>query len=557
MAIVLKGTGVSDGLAMAPLRTVIRTLPAVPTAPAADIAQELARLDQILDAGRQELQALQDESLSLGAKDAAEIFDAHMTILGDEYAVTEPVRALIRDERCNAAAAIDRQFDALAEMFLELDDALLKERAADVRDLKQLLLRVALGIPRQDLSRLERDVILLAEELTPSDTIRMDTAHVRGIVTTRGGATSHSAIIARSLGIPAAAGVTGWDAGMDGKLALLDGAGGVLTVEPEEEACAAFRAAMDAAALQARALEQYRDRPSATKDGARLQLCANIGTPEEASAALQLGADGVGLFRSEFLFMDRDDLPCEEEQFCAYRAAAEAMQGRPLIVRTLDIGGDKKLPALPLAPEDNPFLGCRAIRLTLRRPELFRPQLRALLRASAFGDVRIMFPMISTLDELRAAKALVAEERAALEAEGVSVGHVSVGMMIEIPAAAVMAEEFAREADFFSIGTNDLTQYTLAVERGNDSVAALYTPAHPAVLRLIAMTARAANAHGIECGMCGEAAGDMDLAPAFVGMGVTELSMSPHRIAALRKRLSEMTMADCRKAAEQLLNASL
>ncbi len=557
MAIVFHGTGVSDGLAMAPLRVFIRTLPAIPAQRAADVEQELARFDQILEAGRQELQALQDESLSLGAKDAAEIFDAHMSILADTYAVTEPVRALIRDEHRNAADAINRQFDALAELFRGLDDALLQARAADVEDLKQLLLRIALGAARQDLSRLEQDVILLAEELTPSDTIRMDTAHVKGIVTTRGGATSHSAIIARSLGIPAAAGVAGWDAAMDGKLALLDGAAGILRVEPEAEACDAFRAAMEDAALQARSLEQYRTRPSATKDGAALMLCANIGTPEEAGAALQLGADGVGLFRSEFLFMDRGDLPSEQEQFCAYRAAAEAMQGRPLIVRTLDIGGDKKLPALPLPQEDNPFLGCRAIRLTLRRQDVFRPQLRALLRAAAFGNVQIMFPMICTLQELRAAKALLDEERAALLAQGTAVGRVSVGMMIEIPAAAILAEEFAREVDFFSIGTNDLTQYTLAVERGNDPIAALYNPAHPAVLRLIAMTARAAAAQGIVCGMCGEAAGDLSLAPAFVGMGVTELSMSPRRIAALRRLLSEMSMDECRRAAERLLDTRL
>lgn len=553
MAVVLKGRGVSEGLAMAQVRVFLRTLPDVPANRAEDIGQELAHLEQILPAGMEELQALREQSVKKGAQEAAEIFDAHMTILEDEYSVVEPIRDRIRNEEMNVAAAIAAQFDELAEMFRSMDDELMQERAADVGDLKRLLLTITLGLPRQDLSCLGRDVILLAEELTPSDTIRMDTAHVKGIVTTRGGATSHSAIIARTLGIPAAAGISGWDVSMDGKPAIFDGTAGVLTVDPSPEEVEAYRNAAAQAEEKAREIAEYRFAPSQTADGEKLLLCANIGTPEEADTAFRQGADGIGLFRSEFLFMDRDKLPTEEEQFAAYRRAAEAMQGKPLIVRTLDVGGDKKIPALPLPHEDNPFLGCRAVRLTLQRPDIFRPQLRALLRASAYGNVQIMFPMICTLSELRAAKALLAQEREALRKEGVEVASVAVGMMIEIPAAALMADAFAREVDFFSIGTNDLTQYTLAVERGNDSVAALYSPAHPAVLRLIEMTAQAAKRHGILCGMCGEAAGDPVLAPAFVGMGVTELSVSPRRIAGLRKQLCEMTLQDCRAAADRLL----
>ena len=269
---------------------------------------------------------------------------------------------------------------------------------------------------------------------------------------------------------------------------------------------------------------------------------------------MKYGADGVGLFRSEFLFMDRDALPTEDEQFEAYRMAAQTMTGKPLIIRTLDVGGDKKLPTLELPHEDNPFLGFRAIRMTLSHPEIFRPQLRAILRAAAYGDVRVMFPMIGSMDQLREAKALLREQEQTLQAEGVPTGPVKVGMMVEIPAAAVLAEEFAKEVDFFSIGTNDLTQYTLAVERGNAAVAHLYAPEHPAVLRLIAMTAQAAAERHIPCGMCGEAAGDPKLAPAFVGMGVNELSMSPRRVPAVRKLLSELTMDECRQAAEKLLH---
>ena len=283
-------------------------------------------------------------------------------------------------------------------------------------------------------------------------------------------------------------------------------------------------------------------------------LLAKEAEKQEAQQAMKYGADGVGLFRSEFLFMDRDALPTEDEQFEAYRTAAQTMAGKPLIIRTLDVGGDKKLPTLELPHEDNPFLGFRAIRMTLSHPEIFRPQLRAILRAAAYGDVRVMFPMIGSMDQLREAKALLREQEQTLQAEGVPTGSVKVGMMVEIPAAAVLAEEFAKEVDFFSIGTNDLTQYTLAVERGNAAVAHLYAPEHPAVLRLIAMTAQAAAERHIPCGMCGEAAGDPKLAPAFVGMGVNELSMSPRRVPAVRKLLSGLTMDECRQAAGKLLH---
>ena len=554
MQLNLKGTGVSEGVAMAQLRLFAQTLPDISTAPAEDPEKELAVFARAMDGARAELQALYESAVQKMGEKEAEIFEAHLTMLEDDYSVGEPIRTMIREEKQNAPAAIVRQFDELAAMFRSLDDALLQERAADAEDLKQLLLRCAFGIRRQDLSRLDEDVIVLARELTPSDTVRMDTAHVKGIATRLGGMTAHSAIIARTLGIPAVVGVTGWESlPLDGQTAILDGTRGVLLVEPEAAEIETFQKRRAAAESEAQALAAYRSRPSQTRDGQPLELCANIGAPEEAKTAVALGADGVGLFRSEFLFMDRDDLPTEEEQFAAYRQALEAMQGKPLIVRTLDAGGDKKLPALDFPHEDNPFLGFRAIRLTLSRPAVFLPQLRALLRASVYGDLRVMFPMISAVEELRAAKAMLAEAREALQKEGVPVAGVKVGMMIEIPSAAVLADVFAREVDFFSIGTNDLTQYTLAVERGNEAVAQLYRPEHPAVLRLIAATGKAAAAAGIPCGMCGEAAGDLRLAPAFVGMGVTELSMSPRKITALRKHLSELTLADCRRQAEELL----
>lgn len=550
-----QGKGVSEGLAMAQIHLFTPKLPEISRQPAADAEAEVAKLEKTLAAAEEELRGLYETAKEKMGEQEAEIFDAHLTILGDEYSVREPIIQRIREQKQNAAAAITDQFDELAQMFRSLGDELMAERAADAEDLKQQLLRICLGCGRQDLSVLPGDVIVLAEELTPSDTVRMDTAHVKGIATRLGGATAHSAIIARTLGIPAAAGINGWQTeALNGHMAILDGADGTLTVDPTDEETACYQSRKAQADCEAQALEAFRTSPSQTKDGAALEICANIGTPQEAQQAMKYGADGVGLFRSEFLFMDRDALPTEDEQFEAYRTAAQTMAGKPLIIRTLDVGGDKKLPTLELPHEDNPFLGFRAIRMTLSHPEIFRPQLRAILRAAAYGDVRVMFPMIGSMDQLREAKALLREQEQTLQAEGVPTGSVKVGMMVEIPAAAVLAEEFAKEVDFFSIGTNDLTQYTLAVERGNAAVAHLYAPEHPAVLRLIAMTAQAAAERHIPCGMCGEAAGDPKLAPAFVGMGVNELSMSPRRVPAVRKLLSELTMDECRQAAEKLLH---
>lgn len=550
-----QGKGVSEGLAMAQIHLFTPKLPEISRQPAADAEAEVAKLEATLAAAEEELRGLYETAKEKMGEQEAEIFDAHLTILGDEYSVREPIIQRIREQKQNAAAAITDQFDELAQMFRSLGDELMSERAADAEDLKQQLLRICLGCGRQDLSVLPGDVIVLAEELTPSDTVRMDTAHVKGIATRLGGATAHSAIIARTLGIPAAAGIDGWQTeALNGHMAILDGADGTLTVDPTDEETACYQSRKAQADCEAQALEAFRTCPSQTKDGISLEICANIGTPQEAQQAMKYGADGVGLFRSEFLFMDRDALPTEDEQFEAYRTAAQTMAGKPLIIRTLDVGGDKKLPTLELPHEDNPFLGFRAIRMTLSHPEIFRPQLRAILRAAAYGDVRVMFPMIGSMDQLREAKALLREQEQTLQAEGVPTGPVKVGMMVEIPAAAVLAEEFAKEVDFFSIGTNDLTQYTLAVERGNAAVAHLYAPEHPAVLRLIAMTAQAAAERHIPCGMCGEAAGDPKLAPAFVGMGVNELSMSPRRVPAVRKLLSGLTMDECRQAAEKLLH---
>lgn len=549
-----RGKGVSEGLAMAELCLFLPQLPEISREPSIDPQQELQSFENTLQAARKELQGLyEDAKVKLGEKEA-EIFDAHLTMLDDEYSVREPIVERILHQGQRAAAAIDDQFEELSDMLRSLGDELLAERAADTQDLKALLLRICLGVGRQELSGFERDVIILAEELTPSDTVRMDVAHIKGIVTRLGGGTSHSAIIARTLGIPAIAGVDGWkELSLNGHTAIMDGKSGVLLVDPDAEQIERYWRQRADADTQQEELKRYCSLPSRTADGVELELCANIGTPQEAVQAMEFGADGVGLFRSEFLFMDRETLPTEDEQFEAYRQAVQSMAGKPVIIRTLDVGGDKKLPALELPQEENPFLGFRAVRMTLKRPDVFVPQLRAILRAAAYGDVRVMFPMIGTSEQLHAAKTLLAAQAEDLTAQQIPIGTVKVGMMVEIPAAAVLADSFAREVDFFSIGTNDLTQYTLAVERGNEAVDELYMPEHPAVLRLIAMTAKAAADHHIPCGMCGEAAADPRLAPSFVGMGVNELSMSPRQIPTIRKLLSQMTMEDCRRAAKECL----
>lgn len=414
-----QGKGVSEGLAMAQIHLFTPKLPEISRQPAADAEAEVAKLEATLAAAEEELRGLYETAKEKMGEQEAEIFDAHLTILGDEYSVREPIIQRIREQKQNAAAAITDQFDELAQMFRSLGDELMAERAADAEDLKQQLLRICLGCGRQDLSVLPGDVIVLAEELTPSDTVRMDTAHVKGIATRLGGATAHSAIIARTLGIPAAAGIDGWQTeALNGHMAILDGADGTLTVDPTDEETACYQSRKAQADCEAQALEAFRTSPSQTKDGAALEICANIGTPQEAQQAMKYGADGVGLFRSEFLFMDRDALPTEDEQFEAYRTAAQTMAGKPLIIRTLDVGGDKKLPTLELPHEDNPFLGFRAIRMTLSHPEIFRPQLRAILRAAAYGDVRVMFPMIGSMDQLREAKALLREQEQTLQAGG-------------------------------------------------------------------------------------------------------------------------------------------
>ena len=554
MALIYQGTKISPGLGMGQARVVEKLRLEPPAERPREPEQELLRFHRCYDAAEEDLRkTVQEAQEKLGGHEA-EILDAQLTLLQDEYSVLEPIQEAIRDEGLNMAQAIDKVLGGIVELFQQAEDEYMRLRAGDAEDVRKRLLMRALGVTPRDYSVLPAGTILVAEELTPSDTIRMDLAHVSGIVTSRGGYYSHVGIISRNLGIPSVCGIP--EAAEDGDTVLVDGEKGVVTVNPDEAELALFSERRREAEAEKQRLDVFRTAPSRTLDGEAGLICGNIGTAAEAQAALDAGAEGIGLLRSEFLYMDQPALPDEETQFQAYRQVLETMGGRPVIIRTLDVGGDKAIPALPMEREENPFLGCRAIRLCLERRELFRVQLRALLRAGSYGDLKIMFPMISTLGELRSAKAMLEEARKELLREGVPVRKVPVGIMVEVPAAAVIADCLAREADFFSIGTNDLIQYTMAAERGNPSVDYLYSPYDPAVLRLIAMAAGAAERAGILCGMCGEAAADPELLPVFWGMGLRELSMSPGGIVLSRAVLANWRTEDCRALAERVLSCT-
>ncbi len=521
---------------------------------ASDSAAELARLDEALAKSQQELEAIKERTLQELGEKKAEIFESHLLILNDPELLT-PVRDKITAESVSAEYALNETANEFITMFENMKSAYLKERAADMRDVTKRVLTHLLGLNYVNPADINEEVIVIAEDLTPSDTAQLNRNYVKGFTTNIGGRTSHSAIMARSLEIPAVVGTKEvLDKVNSGDLVIVDGLDGSVIINPTEDVLSEYKAKRDKYLVQIEEWKKLREVQTMSKDGVHVELAANIGTPNDVAGVLENGGEGVGLYRTEFLYMGRTELPSEDVQFNAYKTVLEKMEGKPVVVRTLDIGGDKELPYLNLPKELNPFLGFRAIRLCLEQKDLFRTQLRALLRASVYGTLRIMFPMIATLDEFRAAKALLLEEKEKLQAEGVQVSdEIQLGIMVEIPSTAVLADQFAKEVDFFSIGTNDLIQYTMAADRMNERVSYLYQPYNPSILRLVKMVIDAAHKEGKWAGMCGEMAGDATAIPLLLGLGLDEFSMSATSILPARSQISKLSKADMEQLAAKAL----
>lgn len=482
------------------------------------------------------------------------IFEGHIMLLEDEE-LEQEIIALIKDKHMTADAAANEVIEGQATALEELDDEYLKERAADVRDIGKRLLRNILGLSIIDLSAIQDEVILVAADLTPSETAQLNLKKVLGFITDAGGRTSHTSIMARSLELPAIVGTGSITAQVkNGDYLILDAVNNQVLVNPSNEQIEALRNLQAQVAEEKAELAKLKDLPAITLDGHQVEVCANIGTVRDVEGAERNGAEGVGLYRTEFLFMDRDALPTEEEQFAAYKAVAEACGSQAVIVRTMDIGGDKELPYMNFPKEENPFLGWRAVRIAMDRKEILRDQVRAILRASAFGKLRIMFPMIISVEEVRALKKEIEIYKQELRDEGKAFDEsIEIGVMVETPAAATIARHLAKEVDFFSIGTNDLTQYTLAVDRGNDMISHLYQPMSPSVLNLIKQVIDASHAEGKWTGMCGELAGDERATLLLLGMGLDEFSMSAISIPRIKKIIRNTNFEDAKVLAEQAL----
>ncbi len=519
-----------------------------------DTDAEIKRYDDAVAAFTEKTHAMAEAMKESVGEHNAEILEGHILLLTDP-GMDEITKGAIMSGTC-AEAAFESTCDMFAGMFQMADDELTRQRATDIGDIKVRMLKILTGTPDVNISEVPAGTILVAEDLTPSMTAGIVKENVAGIITAVGGKTSHSAILARALEIPAVLSVDGIvDMVSDGMTAVVDGCDGICILDPSPEEIEEYQAKREKYLSDKALLEVYRGKDTVTADGVKVHLYGNIGNPEDAKQVAACDGEGVGLFRTEFLFMGASELPSEEEQFQAYKAAAETMEGREVIIRTLDVGGDKDIPYLGLEKEDNPFLGFRAVRYCLRNKDSYRVQLRALLRASAFGDIKIMVPLVTCVDEIRSVKALVKELMAELDAENIAYNKdIQVGAMIETPAASLIADLLAKEADFFSIGTNDLTQYTMAVDRGNAKVAYLYSSYNPAVLRSMKNIIEAANAAGIMVGMCGEAAADPLLIPLLISFGLGEFSVSATSVLATRGTIAKWSKAEADELAAKALS---
>ena len=491
--------------------------------------------------------------ITVGKKDA-DILRGHIQMLQDPM-IEEQISALIISEKITAEMAVEQVLEQTAEMFSQIPDELLQQRATDFRDIKTRMLKILLGIEDVDISQVPAGTVIVARDLTPSMTAGINPENIEGILTEVGGRTSHSAILARAMEVPAVLSIENiCSIAKNGDKVVLDGTSGEAILNPDDETVEKFKKMYSDYQNEKALLKEYAGKPSQTKDGVKVELVCNIGKPADANKAVECDGEGIGLFRTEFLFMDRDSMPTEEEQFEAYKEVAEKMKGKPVIIRTLDIGGDKDVPYLGLEHEDNPFLGFRAIRYCLQRKDIYEIQLKALLRASAFGKIKIMVPLVTGVDELRQVKAMIKDIMAELDKEGVAYNkNIEVGVMMETPAACMVADVLAKEAAFFSIGTNDLTGYTMAVDRGNAKVAYLYSTYNPAVLRAIKRIIECGKKEGIMVGMCGEAAADSKLIPLLLAFGLDEFSVSATSVLKTRKTSSDCTMDECKALADKVM----
>lgn len=550
----LSGIAASNGIAIAKAFRLEHPDLTVDKKNVADPQAEIERFGSAVDESIAELEVIKKRTAEQISEKEADIFGAHLLVLQDPELIG-PITDKIKTDSVNAEFALHETSTMFVDMFEAMDNEYMKERAADVRDVTKRVLAHLLGVKIQNPSLITDEVVIIAEDLTPSDTVQLNPQFIKGFITDIGGRTSHSAILARTLEIPAVVGAkSAMSSIQNGTIVIIDGLEGEILLDPDEATLAEYKEKQTAFAGQKAEWAKLKNEATLTKDGVAVELGANIGTPKDLTGVLENGGEAIGLYRTEFLYMGRDNFPTEQEQFDAYSAVLKGMEGKPTVVRTLDIGGDKELSYLKLPKELNPFLGLRAIRLCLEMPDMFRTQLRALLRASVHGNLKIMFPMIATLDEFREAKALLLEEKAKLEAEGVEVSDsIEVGIMVEIPSTAVMADTFAKEVDFFSIGTNDLIQYTMAADRMNESVSYLYQPYNPAILRLVKTVIDASHKEGKWTGMCGEMAGDEIAIPILLGLGLDEFSMSASSILKARSQLSRLSKADMEGHTEHIL----
>lgn len=539
----LKGKSVFSGISIGPLALFHRNTISTAVRPIEDVDAEIARFQKAREEAIGQLKDLYVKAVDKVGEEQAAVFEVHQMMLDDDDYI-EGIETKICDEKMNAEAAVDQTAQKFAEMFRSMEDAYMQARAADVLDISLRVEQQLCGGPGIDFSNYDH-VIIAADDLAPSETLQLDTDKILGFVTSAGSTNSHTAILARTLGIAAVVSTgTQLHNDVDNMTAIIDGTTGTVYINPDEETMAAMKQKQKEEELRVAALEQVRGVPTGTKDGKKINLYANIGNPGNLPQVLANDAEGIGLFRSEFLYLESSDYPTEDQQFEAYKQAAEALQGKTVVIRTLDIGADKKVDYFQLDPEENPAMGMRAIRICLTRVDLFKTQLRALLRASAYGKIAIMFPMIISVWEVQRCKEILNEVRQELDEKGIAYDKdMEIGIMVETPAAAVMSEELAKEVDFFSIGSNDLTQYTLAIDRQQTQLDAFFDPHHPAVLKLIQMTIENGHKAGIWVGICGELGADLTLTETFLRMGVDELSVSPPSVLPLREKVRSLDLS--------------